>query len=162
MADIYEFLDSIDVSYKRFDHPAVFTVSEAKRLSPEMGGASTKNLFLRDKKGSRHFLVVIPQDKQVDLKELSSILEATRLSFASPDRLKKYLGIDPGSVSLLALLNDPEKEVEVFVDNQLWDAETILCHPLVNTSTLAVTRNGIKQFLEQTGHTLSLVEVPVK
>ena len=162
MTDIYEFLDSINVSYERFDHPAVYTVSEAKKLSPEMDGASTKNLFLRDKKGIRHFLVVVPQDKQVDLKELSSILEASRLSFASPDRLKKYLGIEPGSVSILALLNDPEKTVEVFVDNELWNAEIILCHPLVNTSTLAITRDGIKQFLEKTGHNLMLVEIPIK
>ncbi|MED5516913.1 MAG: prolyl-tRNA synthetase associated domain-containing protein [SAR324 cluster bacterium] len=162
MTDIYKFLDSINVSYERFDHPAVYTVSEAKKLSPEMDGASTKNLFLRDKKGIRHFLVVVPQDKQVDLKELSSILEASRLSFASPDRLKKYLGIEPGSVSILALLNDPEKTVEVFVDNELWNAEIILCHPLVNTSTLAITRDGIKQFLEKTGHNLMLVEIPIK
>ena len=162
MTDIYEFLDSINVSYERFDHPAVYTVSEAKKLSPEMDGASTKNLFLRDKKGIRHFLVVVPQDKQVDLKELSSILEASRLSFASPDRLNKYLGIEPGSVSILALLNDPEKTVEVFVDNELWNAEIILCHPLVNTSTLAITRDGIKQFLEKTGHNLMLVEIPIK
>ena len=162
MTDIYKFLDSINVSYERFDHPAVYTVSEAKKLSPEMDGASTKNLFLRDKKGIRHFLVVVPQDKQVDLKELSSILEASRLSFASPDRLKKYLGIEPGSVSILALLNDPEKTVEVFVDNELWKAEIILCHPLVNTSTLAITRDGIKQFLEKTGHNLMLVEIPIK
>ena len=162
MTDIYKFLDSINVSYERFDHPAVYTVSEAKKLSPERDGASTKNLFLRDKKGIRHFLVVVPQDKQVDLKELSSILEASRLSFASPDRLNKYLGIEPGSVSILALLNDPEKTVEVFVDNELWNAEIILCHPLVNTSTLAITRDGIKQFLEKTGHNLMLVEIPIK
>ena len=162
MADIYELLDSIDVSYERFDHPAVFTVNEAKLLSPEMDGASTKNLFLRDKKGNRHFLVTVPQDKQVDLKELSSILEASRLSFASPDRLNKYLGIEPGSVSILALVNDPKKTVEVFVDNELWNSETILCHPLVNTSTLAIPRHGMEQFLEKTGHTLRLVEVPVK
>jgi len=161
LVDIYEFLDSINVSYERFDHTAVYTVSEAKRLSPKMEGASTKNLFLRDKKGIRHFLVVVPQDKTVDLKELSSILEASRLSFASPDRLKKYLGIDPGSVSLLALLNNSDKTVEVFVDKEIWQAEIILCHPLVNTSTLAVPRNGIKQFLENTGHTLRLVEVPI-
>ena len=162
MTDIYEFLDTIEVSYERFDHPAVYTVSEAKKLSPKMDGASTKNLFLRDKKGIRHFLVIVPQDKQVDLKELSSILEASRLSFASPDRLKKYLGIEPGSVSILALLNDPEKTVEVFVDSELWNAEIILCHPLVNTSTLAITRDGIKQFLEKTGHNLMLVEIPIK
>ena len=105
MTDIYEFLDTIEVSYERFDHPAVYTVSEAKKLSPKMDGASTKNLFLRDKKGIRHFLVIVPQDKQVDLKELSSILEASRLSFASPDRMKKYLGIEPGSVSILSLIH---------------------------------------------------------
>ena len=162
MTDIYEFLDTIGVSYESFDHPAVYTVSEAKKLSPKMDGASTKNLFLRDKKGIRHFLVIVPQDKQVDLKELSSKLEASRLSFASPDRLKKYLGIEPGSVSILALVNDPKITVEVFVDNELWNAETILCHPLVNTSTLAVPRDGIKQFLEKTGHALRLIEVPVK
>ena len=162
MTDIYQFLDSIDVLYERFDHPAVYTVNEAKKLSPGMDGASTKNLFLRDKKGIRHFLVIVPQDKQVDLKELSSKLEASRLSFASPDRLKKYLGIEPGSVSILALLNDPEKNVEVFVDNELWNSETILCHPLVNSCTLAIPRDGIMQFLENTGHTMRLVEVPVK
>ena len=162
MVDIYKFLDSIDVTYERFDHTAVFTVSEAKRLSPEIDGASTKNLFLRDKKGIRHFLVTVPQDKQVDLRELSSILETSRLSFASPERLRKYLGIDPGSVSLLALLNDSEKKVEVFVDNEIWDSELILCHPLINTSTLAVPRDGMRQFLKQTGHNLRLVEVPVK
>tara|TARA_B100000530_G_C15869577_1_gene452815 strand:+ start:415 stop:909 length:495 start_codon:yes stop_codon:yes gene_type:complete len=162
LTDIYEFLDTIEVSYERFDHPAVYTVSEAKKLSPKMDGASTKNLFLRDKKGIRHFLVIVPQDKQVDLKELSSILEASRLSFASPDRMKRYLGIEPGSVSILALVNDPKKTVEVFVDNELWNSETILCHPLVNTSTLAIPRDGIMQFLENTGHTLRLVEVPVK
>ncbi len=162
MVDIYKFLDSIDVTYERFDHTAVFTVSEAKRLSPEIDGAATKNLFLRDKKGIRHFLVTVPQDKQVDLRELSSILETSRLSFASPERLRKYLGIDPGSVSLLALLNDSEKKVEVFVDNEIWDSELILCHPLVNTSTLALPRDGMRQFLKQTGHNLRLVEVPVK
>ena len=162
MTDIYEFLDTIKVSYDRFDHPAVYTVSEAKKISPKMDGASTKNLFLRDKKGIRHFLVIVPQDKQVDLKELSSKLEASRLSFASPDRLKKYLGIEPGSVSLLALLNDQENNVEVFVDKEIWNSEKILCHPLVNTSTLAVPRNGIQLFLEKTGHNLMLVEVPIK
>ncbi len=162
MTDIYKFLDSIDISYKRFDHPAVFTVSEAKLLSPDIDGSSTKNLFLRDKKGIRHFLVTVPQDKQVDLKELSYTLEASRLSFASPDRLKKYLGIDPGSVSLLALLNDLEKKVEVVVDNELWESESILCHPLVNTSTLAIPRDGINKFIENTGHSLRLIEIPVR
>ena len=123
MTDIYEFLESHKISYERHDHPAVFTVEESKRLSPELDGASTKNLFLRDKKGSRHFLVTVPEDKKVDLKTLSSALDSSRLSFASPERLKTHLGIEPGSVSLLAVLNDTEKNVEVFIDQEIWEDE---------------------------------------
>ncbi len=161
MTDIYEFLDANNVSYERYDHPAVFTVEESKILSPELNGASTKNLFLRDKKGLRHFLVTVLEDKKVDLKALSYVLDSSRLSFASPERLKTHLGIDPGSVSLLALANDSENNVEVFIDQEIWEDEAILCHPLVNTSTLVVPRKDMKLFLEKTGHGVRLIEVPV-
>ena len=160
MTNIYEFLDANNVSYERYDHPAVFTVEESKRLSPELEGASTKNLFLRDKKAIRHFLVTVPEDKKVDLKALSSVLETSRLSFASPDRLKTHLGIEPGSVSLLALANDKENNVEVFIDREIWEDTAILCHPLVNTSTLVIPRESMERFLEKTGHGLRLIEVP--
>ncbi len=159
MKDIYEFLEANQVEYERHDHEAVFTVEESKKLSPELEGASTKNLFLRDKKGSRHFLVTVPEDKQVDLKALSGKLDCSRLSFASPERLKTHLGIEPGSVSLLALANDHEKKVEAFVDQDIWQAEAILCHPLVNTSTLVIPREDMGQFLEKTGHGVKLIEV---
>jgi len=161
MTNIYEFLDAHNVSYERYDHPAVFTVEESKRLSPELEGASTKNLFLRDKKAIRHFLVTVPEDKKVNLKALSTILETSRLSFASPDRLKTHLGIDPGSVSLLALLNDTEQNVEVFIDQEIWEDEAILCHPLVNTSTLVVPRKSMEHFLKKTGHAVRLIQIPV-
>ena len=161
MTDIYEFLDANNVSYERHDHPEVFTVEESKKLSPELNGASTKNLFLRDKKGIRHFLVTVPEDKKIDLKTLSSALDSSRLSFASPERLKTHLGIDPGSVSLLALANDSENNVEAFIDQEIWEDEAILCHPLVNTSTLVVPRKDMKLFLEKTGHGVRLIEVPV-
>jgi len=161
MSNIYEFLDAHNVSYERYDHPAVFTVEESKRLSPKLEGASTKNLFLRDKKAIRHFLVTVPEDKKVDLKALSSVLETSRLSFASPDRLKTHLGIEPGSVSLLALLNDTEQNVEVFIDQDIWEDEAILCHPLVNTSTLVVPRKSMEHFLKKTGHAVRLIQIPV-
>lgn len=161
MTDIYEFLDANNVSYERHDHQAVFTVEESKILSPELNGASTKNLFLRDKKGLRHFLVTVLEDKKVDLKALSYVLDSSRLSFASPERLKKHLGIDPGSVSLLALVKDSENNVEVFIDKEIWEDEAILCHPLVNTSTLVVPHKDMKSFLEKTGHGVRLIEVPV-
>src|SRR5450759_1931534 len=120
MPDIYEFLDGHGIAYQRCDHPAVFTVAEMKRLVPPLDGAHTKNLFLRDKKGRRHVLVVVGSDKQVDIKALSAALGLDHLSSGSPERLRKYLGIEPGSVSLLALLNDIKREVEVFIDRELW------------------------------------------
>ena len=159
MKDIYEYLDANEVAYERHDHEAVFTVEESKQLSPELEGASTKNLFLRDKKGSRHFLVTVQEDKQVDLKVLSGKLDSSRLSFASPERLKTHLGIEPGSVSLLALANDYDNKVEAFIDQDIWQAEAILCHPLVNTSTLVIPREDMGQFLEITGHGLKLIEI---
>ena len=159
MKDIYEFLEAHQVEYERHDHEAVFTVEESKKLSLELEGVSTKNLFLRDKKGSRHFLVTVPEDKQVDLKALSGKLNCSRLSFASPERLKTHLGIEPGSVSLLALANDHENKVEAFVDKDIWLAEAILCHPLVNTSTLVIPREDMGQFLEKTGHRVKLIEI---
>ena len=159
MKNIYEFLDANAVEYERHDHQAVFTVEEAKEFSPKLDGASTKNLFLRDKKGSRHFLVTVPEDKQVDLKALSSKLDSSRLSFASPERMKIHLGIEPGAVSLLALVNDQDQNVEAFIDQEIWQADAILCHPLVNTSTLVIPRKDMVQFLEKTGHGLNLIEI---
>ena len=157
--DIYEFLEENEIGYERHDHEAVFTVEESKQLSPELEGASTKNLFLRDKKGSRHFLVTVQEDKQIDLKALSGKLDSSRLSFASPERLKTHLGIEPGSVSLLALANDHDKKVEAFIDKDIWQEEAILCHPLVNTSTLVIPRKDMGQFLEKTGHGVKLIEI---
>ncbi len=159
MADIYEFLETNNLKYERHDHPAVYTVAESKELSPELEGASTKNLFLRDKKGTRHFLVTVPEDKKVDLKALSVVLEASKLSFASPERLKTHLGIEPGSVSILALVNDPEQKVEAYIDQDIWQSDSILCHPLINTSTLVVPREDMKIFLEKTGHGVRLIQL---
>ena len=159
MRDIYEFLEENEIGYERHDHEAVFTVEESKQLSPELEGASTKNLFLRDKKGSRHFLITLPEDKKIDIKILSSKLETSRLSFASPERLKKYLSIEPGSVSLLALANDEDKNVEVYIDKVIWREKSILCHPLVNTSTLQIPIDDMEKFLIKTGHGLNLIDL---
>ena len=159
MGDIYNFLDSNKVSYKRYDHKAVFTVEESKIHSPQINGVSTKNLFLRDKKGSRHFLITLPEDKKIDLKVLSNKLESSRLSFASPERLNKYLRIEPGAVSLLALTNDTDKNVEVYIDKDIWTEKSILCHPLVNTSTLQIPIEDMEKFLKETGHGLNLIDL---
>jgi Ala-tRNA(Pro) deacylase len=160
MKPFFEFLDSHGIAYDRHDHPAVFTVEEADRLVPELPGAKTKNLFLRDDKGRRHFLVLVPSDKRVNLKALKTVLGVKRISFGSPKRLKKQLGIEPGAVSLLAVFNDSDHKVEVFMDRNLWASDTFLFHPLVNTSTLVIKKADIERFLEATGHALNIVEIP--
>lgn len=162
MTDIYEILDRQGIAYERTDHPPVFTVEEADRLVPPLPGAKTKNLFLRDNKGKRHFLVVVSGDKEVDLKHLHTVIESTRVSFASPERLKKHLDLEPGAVSMLAVVNDTDHNVELVIDRSLWEADAFQCHPLVNTSTLVVERSGLERLFDATGHDPRLIDVPAR
>ena len=133
---------------------------QALRLVPPLPAAKTKNLFLRDRKGRRHFLVAVGYEKAVNLKALASLLGVSKLGFASAERLQRYLGVDPGSVSILGVVNDVDQEVEVIVDKDLWGAKAFQCHPLVNTSTLVISRDDIQRFLEITGHPVRLLDVP--
>ncbi len=158
--DIYEFFAKHEIAYQRHDHPAVYTVAQANQLVPPLPAAKTKNLFLKDRKGRRHFLVVVPGNKRVDLAALSAALNVKKLGFASEDRLMRYLGIEPGAVSILAVFNDKNGEVELIVDQELWQAEAFQCHPLVNTSTLVIERADLQRFLQLTDHRPRLIEVP--
>jgi len=160
MEDIFAFLAAHDISYERADHPAVFTCEQARQFVPPLPGLSVKNLFLRDERGDRHYLVIVSTEKSVDLKALSKAIDTKKLSFASPERLKKYLGIEPGSVSLLALVHDRDHAVSLVLDTEAAQAESLHCHPLVNTSTLVIHRDGIARFLRATGHVPRVVAVP--
>jgi Ala-tRNA(Pro) deacylase len=160
MTDLYRFLADHHIEYERYDHPAVFTVEDVRRLVPPLPAAKTKNLFLRDQKGRRHFLLIVPADKRVAIKALHEVIGSSRLSFGSANRLKKYLGVDPGSVTLFALINDRDHEVELIIDESLWNQEAFQFHPLVNTSTLVVSRENLKRFLDLTGHEAKMLEVP--
>ena len=156
---IFSFLDQNLISYDRYDHPAVFTVEQAIRLIPELPATSTKNLFLRDKKGEIHFLVIVERSKRLDIKSLEKYLNIRHLSFASAERLNKYLGIQPGSVSLLALINDPDHLVKVVFDQDLWSSEAMAFHPLINTATLVIPTQDVKKFIQCTGH--SYISIPI-
>lgn len=162
MINIYQFLAEHDIEYERHDHPPVFTCEEADRLVPPLPAAKTKNLFVRDRKGRSHFLVVVGYEKVVDLKALSSLLGVSKLSLASPDRLRRYLGLDPGSVTILGVVNDSNKEVEIIMDEGLWDSKAFRCHPLVNTSTLVISREDLQRFLDTTGHKIRILNIPGK
>jgi len=158
--DLEAFLRENRITAARHAHPPVMTVEESERLVPKLPGAKTKNLFLRDKKGARHFLVTVPHDRAVDLNALGSALVAGRLGFASPERLAKHLGIAPGSVSLLALVNDAAAAVEFVIDRALWMAPAVQAHPLVNDATMVLAHADLERFLAATGHTPRIIDVP--
>lgn len=160
MSEIYEFLAQHAIDYEKHEHPPLYTVEDVKKWIPELPGVATKNLFLRDKKGTRHFLVVVPDDKQVELKALSALMGTSRLSFGSPNRLKEFLNIEPGSVSILAVFNDPEKHVEVVIDEEVWNADKLQCHPLINTQTLVISHGGLETFLQACGRDFQVLAVP--
>lgn len=159
MTDIFKWLEENEISFERHNHPPVYTVADVRRLRPDLPGAKTKNLFIRAKKEKRLFLIVVPDDKRVDLKLLPRSLGCHRVSFGSPRRLMKHLAVEPGAVSLLAIANDAEKVVEVFIDKALWEAEAFQFHPLVNTSTLVISKNGIERFLASTGHQANVIDI---
>ena len=159
--DIFRLLADLGIAYATHLHVAVYTCDEAIRAVPdESGVAHTKNLFLRDKKGRRHWLLVTDCAKAVDLKALASVIGADHLSLGSPDRLRRHLGVEPGSVTALALANDATRSVDLVIDADVWSMERWRCHPLVNTATLVIARNDLERFFASTGHKPAVVQVP--
>ncbi len=158
---IEEFLTRHGIAFERFDHVPVFTCEESEALPP-MPGAPTKNLLLVDKKGERVWLVSVGHEKRVDLKALRTMLGVSGLSFASPELLKELLGVEPGSVTLLGLIHDRNHRVTVVLDQPLAEAYALQCHPLVNSATLVIPREGMARFFAATGHTPRTLDVPAR
>lgn len=152
MKNIYEVLSELNIQYEKHDHPAVFTVEEASQYDRNVNAAKTKNLFLRNKKGNVHYLVVAESTRKIDLKMLAATLGESKLSFASPDRLMTYLRLTPGSVSPFGLFNNTDKTVRVIVDQELLHHPKIGFHPNINTATLVITTDDFRKFLEWTGN----------
>ena len=158
-ADLMAMLDRLGIATTTVDHPPVFTVDEARGLRGEVPGAHTKNLFLKDKK-DRLFLVVAPEEAAVDLKQLHHRLGATgRFSFGKPELLMEALGVPPGSVTAFAPINDKENRVTVVIDKILAEADSVNCHPLVNTATTTIAAGDLLAFLRATGHEPLIVAV---
>lgn len=149
--DVLGRLAALGIACRTVDHAAVFTVAESEQLERDMPGGHTKNLFLKDAKG-RLFLVVAHSHTAVDLKSLHKTIGSARLSFGKPDLLMEVLGVPPGSVTALALVNDPEQRVSVVVDDVLMGYDTINCHPLENTATTNIARDDLIRFMRECGH----------
>jgi Ala-tRNA(Pro) deacylase len=151
-------LDALGILYRNHEHAAVFTVEEAKALRGELTGGHIKNLFLRNKK-EEMWLVVAEEDKRIDLKALGERLGAGKLSFGSPDRLLRYLGVLPGAVTPFGIINDRERKVKVVLDRDLMAFDPVNAHPLVNTMTTALSPRDLVKFLEAEGHQPDILDI---
>lgn len=159
MQTIYDVFDQLGIAYEKHVHPAVFTVAEAEAYDSRFEGGKSKNLFLRNKKGDKHFLLVAESTRKVDLKKVSEFLGESKLSFASPERLMTYLGVTPGSVSPFALINNADHTVRVLIDSELMKHTKLGFHPNVNTATLVVSAYDFKKFLHSTGNSVSFIDL---
>ncbi len=158
--DLLRRLRELGIEPQTIEHPPVFTVEEAKAVRGHIPGAHTKNLFLRDKKGRRMWLVTCLADREVDLRALAGRLGcSTRLSFGSAQRLMKYLGVVPGAVSPFAVVNDKERVVRVVVDRRMLEHDPINFHPLDNAKTTSIRAGDFLKFLEAEGHPPQLVDL---
>jgi Ala-tRNA(Pro) deacylase len=149
--ELFDLLERLGVEFTTLRHPPVFTVEEAKRLRGEIVGAHTKNLLLRNKKAEL-WLVTCLEDREIDFKELAGKLGTKHLTFASPGRLADALGVIPGAVTPLALINDRYGRVRLVMDEALQTAVRLNFHPLDNNMTTSLTPEGFGTFLTATGH----------
>ena len=158
-AAVYAALDALGIAYERYTHPPVFTAEEAAVHWAGIPATRVKNLFLRNKKGDRHYLVILPIEKQADLRHLVRVIGDDRLSFGSPERLQAQLGLTPGSVSPFGLINDGHHAVRVIVDADLQNAERLIFHPNVNTASVTIGIEDFRRFLESRGNPVRWLRV---
>ena len=156
---VLETLDRLGIPYARHEHPPVATVEEAEKHWAALKGTHCKNLFLRNYKGNRHYLVVAPVGRGIDLKRLTAALGEDRLSFASAERLKRWLGLEPGSVSPFGLINDETAEVRVVCDEALRAGPALGFHPNINTATLEIASADFERFLASRGNPVRWLEL---
>src|SRR5438093_10206802 len=152
-------LDELGISFGRHEHPPVATVEEAEQHWAGIDATHCKNLFLRNQKGNRHYLVILAHSKKADLRAVAGQIGDGKLSFASPERLRKYLGLTPGSVSPFGLINDRDRGVRVVLDRDLKSARRLSFHPNINTVTLTVAAADFVRFLDACGNTVQYVTV---
>jgi len=156
--ELFAYLDGLGIAHSTVTHPPLFTVEQSQALRGRIPGGHSKNLFLRDKNNAL-FLVVALEDARIDLKTLHHKLGAARFSFGSPNLMMDVLGVEPGSVTPFGAINDTEGRLTVVLDRPMMAHTTLNYHPLVNTMTTSISRDGLYKFLESTGHSPQVVQV---
>ena len=156
---VYARLRALAIPYERYEHPPAATVEEAAPHWASIDASHCKNLFLRNQRGDRHYLLIVLHFKRVDLRRVAYQIGDGKLSFASPERIQTYLGVAPGSVSPFGLLNDRGRHVRVFVDRDLKQASRVSFHPNVNMVTLTLAFADFERFLSDCGNPVVFVDV---
>ena len=157
--EIYELLKELKIEFEYNEHPPAPTIEIAKQYWKNLDAMHCKNLSFRNHKGNRHYLVVFDHRQNLSIKSLEQKLKQGKLSFASEKRMDKYLGLKPGSVSPLGLINDKEKHVRIFLDKSLKNAKQISFHPCVNTASLVISFENFVRFMDWTTNQYEFMEL---
>jgi len=155
---VQDHLAHLGIPFQRYEHPPVATAEEADVHWAGIDAMHCKNLFLRNQKGNRHYLVIVKHTKRVDLRAMANQIGDGKLSFSSPERLMTYLGVTPGSVSPFGLIHDRDHHVRVYLDRELKTPGLISFHPNINTSTLTLSFSDFERFLADCGNPIHYVD----
>lgn len=156
----YDFLDSLGVEYDRVDHDVAMTMEDCAEIDKVLGSDTCKNLFLCNRQQTDFYLLLMPASKPFKTKDISAQLGTARLSFASEEHMVKYLGVTPGSATVLGLMNDKDREVTLVIDEDVLKGESIGCHPCMNTSSIKIsTADMIEKVIPATKHTYRTVKL---
>lgn len=157
--ELYDVLVKLGISFDYHEHPPLNTIEDAIVHWKDFNSGRCKNIFFRNHKGNRHYLVVLEHLRQLDIHDLEKRLKQGKLTFASDSRLMKYLGVEPGSVSPFGLINDTANHVHLFIDEQLNESERLAFHPNVNTASLVIDKSDFLRFLEFTGNSYEFIKL---
>ena len=157
---VYDFLDSLGVSYQRIDHEAAMTMEACEEIDRTLEATICKNLLLCNRQETQFYLLMLPGDKVFKTKNLSAQIGSSRLSFAKAEYMEKYLDITPGSLSVLGLMNDKDRMVRLLIDEDVLTGEYIGCHPCINTSSLRIrTKDLIEKIIPAMEHEPTIVKL---
>lgn len=154
---VINYLEQQHIPFEVHEHPPVPTVEEALPYWKDIDAVHCKNLFFRNHKGNRHFLVILDHRRQLNIKDLEQRLKQGKISFASPKRMERYLGLTAGSVSAFGIINDHENHVHIFLDARLLSADRISFHPNENNATFVISFASFKRFLESSGNSYEFI-----
>lgn len=156
---LYEILKQLDIEFDYYEHPPAPTIEEAKVYWKDVEATHCKNLFFRNHKGDKHYLVILNHTQQLGIHDLEKWLKQGKISFASEKRMERYLGLTPGSVSPFGLLYDADKHVHVFLDVNLQQSSKISFHPNINTASLVISFTDFMKFMQWTGNYFEFIQL---